>query len=42
MNIITNVNIKDIGTPTVYIVWRNYATITMNYNKDGLVVYKSY
>ena len=42
MNIITNINIKDIGTPTVYVIWRNYATITMNYDKDGLVVYKSY
>ena len=42
MNIITNVNVKDIGTPTVYVIWRNYATITMNYNKDGLTVYKSY
>ena len=42
MNIITNVNIKDIGSPTVYVVWRNYAAITMNYNKNGLDVYKSY
>ena len=42
MNIITNVNIKDIGTPTVYVVCRNYATVTMNYNKKGLDVYKSY
>ena len=42
MNIITNVNVKDIGTPTVYVIWRNYATITMNYNKDGLTVYKYY
>ena len=42
MNIITNVNIKDIGTPTVYVVWRNYATVTMIYNKNELDVYKSY
>ena len=41
MNIITNVNIKDIGTPTVYVVWRNYATITMNYNKNGLAFFKA-
>ena len=27
---------------TVYCVWRNYSTIKMDYNKDGLVVYKSY
>ena len=42
MNIITNINIKEITTPTIYIVWKNYATITMNYSKDGLIVYKSY
>ena len=42
MNIITNINIKEITTPTVYIVWRNYTTITMNYSKDELIVYNSY
>ena len=42
MNIITNINHKDIAEPTVYVIWRNYATITMKYSKDGLVVYKSY
>ena len=42
MNIITNINIKEIATPTIYIIWRNYTTITMNYSKNGLVVYKSY
>ena len=42
MNIITNINIKNIKTPIVYVVWRNYATITINYSKNGLVVYKSY
>ena len=39
MNIITNVSNT---ASTIYVVWRNYATITMNYSKDGLVVYKSY
>ena len=42
MNIITNIDFKEITTPTIYIIWRNYAIITMNYSKDGLVVYKSY
>ena len=42
MNIIANINIKEITTPTIYIIWKNYATIAMNYRKDGLVVYKSY
>ena len=42
MNIITNINIKDIADPTIYVIWRNYTTITMNYSKDGLSVYKSY
>ena len=42
MSIITNININEITTPTVYIVWRNYATITMNYSKDELIVCKSY
>ena len=42
VNMITNINIKEITSPTIYIIWRNYATIIMNYSKDGLVVYKSY
>ena len=43
MNIITNVNIKNIGTPTVYVVCRKYATVTLNYNnKNGLDKCKSY
>ena len=39
MNIITNLSNK---ASIIYIVWRNYAIITMNYSKNGLVVYKSY
>ena len=42
MDITSDVNIKEIGTPTVYVVWRNYATVTMDYNEKGLTVYKSY
>ena len=42
MNIITNINIEDIADPTIYVIWRNYATITMKYGKDGLTVYESY
>ena len=42
MDIISDVNIKDIATPTVYVIWRNYATVTMDYNEKGLTVYKSY
>ena len=42
MNIVTNIDIKEIKTPTIYVVWRNYVKITMNYSKNGLIVYKSY
>ena len=39
MNIITNI---DNTASTIYVVWRKYSAITINYGKDGLVVYKSY
>ena len=40
---INNVSKSDsVLTPIIYIIWRNYSTITMNYSKDSLVVYKSY
>ena len=39
MNIITNI---EETSSTVYIVWRNYATIEMEYTKNGLNVYKTY
>ena len=37
-------NISNISNTAsiIYVVWKNYATITMNYSKDGLIVYKSY
>ena len=42
MNIITNIDIKEVTKPIVYVVWRNYTTISMDYNRNGLVVYRSY
>ena len=39
MNIITN--IKNTSS-IVYIVWRNYSVIEMEYNKNGLNIYKTY
>ena len=39
MNIITN--IKNTSS-TVYIVWRNYSIIEMEYTKNGLNIYKSH
>ena len=44
MNIISNLDINEDGDNTiVYIVWRNYATITMKYDKNnGFIVYKIY
>ena len=39
MTIITNISNKAL---TIYVVWKNYSTITMNYSKNGLSVYKSY
>ena len=39
MNIITNISNT---ASIIYVVWKNYATITMDYSKDGLIVYKSY
>ena len=38
-NIISNLSPSNC---TVYCVWRNYSSIKMEYNKDGLVVYKTY
>ena len=39
MNIITNI---ENTSSTVYIVWRNYSTIEMEYTKNGLNIYKTY
>ena len=39
MNIITNI---EETSSTVYIVWRNYSTIEMEYTKNGLNIYKTY
>ena len=39
MNIITNI---ESTSSTVYIVWRNYSVIEMEYNKNGLNIYKTY
>ena len=39
MNIITNI---ENTTSTVYIVWRNYSTIEMEYEKNGLKIYTTY
>ena len=39
MNIITNI---ESTSSTVYIVWRNYSTIEMEYTKNGLNIYKTY
>ena len=38
MNIITNI---ESTSSTVYIVWRNYSTIEMEYTKNGLNIYKT-
>ena len=38
MNIITNI---ENTSSTVYIVWRNYSTIEMEYTKNGLNIYKT-
>ena len=38
MNIITNIE----NTSTVFIVWRNYSVIEMEYTKYGLNIYKTY
>ena len=39
MNIITNI---EETSSTVYIIWRNYSTIEMEYTKNGLNIYKTY
>ena len=39
MNIITNIGS---ASSTVYIVWKNYSVIEMEYNKNGLNIYKTY
>ena len=39
MNIITNI---ENTSSTVYIVWRKYSTIEMEYTKNGLNVFKAY
>ena len=39
MNIITNI---ENTSSIVYIVWRNYSVIEMEYNKNGLNIYKTY
>ena len=39
MNIITNIE----GTSsTIYIIWKKYAVIEMEYTKNGLNIYKTY
>ena len=39
MNIITNI---ESTSSTVYVVWRNYSVIEMEYTKNGLNIYKTY
>ena len=39
MNIITNI---ENTSSTVYIVWKNYSVIEMEYNKNGFNIYKTY
>ena len=39
INIISNLSASNCS---VYCNWKNYSTIKMDYNKDGLAVYKSY
>ena len=39
MNIITNI---ENTSSTVYIVWRKYSIIEMEYTKNGLNIYKTY
>ena len=39
MNIITT--IENI-TSTIFVIWRNYTTIEMEYTKNGLNIYKTY
>ena len=39
MNIITNI---ENTSSTVFIVWRNYSVIEMEYTKNGLNIYKTY
>ena len=39
MNIITNI---ENTSSTVYIVWKRYSVIEMEYNKNGLNIYKTY
>ena len=39
MNIITNI---ENTSSTVYIVWKNYSVVEMEYNKNGLNIYKTY
>ena len=39
MNIITNI---ENTSSIVYIVWKNYSVIEMEYNKNGLNIYKTY
>ena len=39
MNIITDI---ENTSSTVYIVWKNYSVIEMEYNKNGLKIYKTY
>ena len=39
MNIITNIKST---SSTVYVVWRNYSVIEMEYTKNGLNIYKTY
>ena len=38
MNIITNI---ENASCTVFVIWKNYNTITMEYTRNGLVVYKT-
>ena len=39
MNIITNL---ESTSSTVYIVWKNYSIVKMEYTKNGLNIYKTY
>ena len=41
MNIITNIESESTSS-TVYIVWKRYSVIEMEYNKNGLNIYKTY
>ena len=36
------VNLTSNNASTVYVIYKTYATITLNYSQDGIKVYKNY